>query len=129
MWRRSGRIEDRARASPRLHESETPHSKIQICLATVMKTQRFAFCFPQWERALIVERIEKGNFGTEDKEIIANTFFSPHQQSVLQSTTFRPGCPSHFHWERNHYLDKKYCMPKKLSDNQQSTLLGNNEQA
>ena len=27
---------------------------------------------------------------------IANTFFSPHQQSVLQSTTFRPGCPSHF---------------------------------
>ena len=25
-----------------------------------------------------------------------NTFFSPHQQSVLQSTTFRPGCPSHF---------------------------------
>ena len=27
---------------------------------------------------------------------IANTFFSSHQQSVLQSTTFRPGCPSHF---------------------------------
>ena len=27
---------------------------------------------------------------------IANTFFSPHQQSVLQGTTFRPGCPSHF---------------------------------
>ena len=26
----------------------------------------------------------------------ANTFFSPHQQSVLQGTTFRPGCPSHF---------------------------------
>ena len=25
-----------------------------------------------------------------------NTFFSPHQQSVLQGTTFRPGCPSHF---------------------------------
>ena len=23
-------------------------------------------------------------------------FFSPHQQSVLQGTTFRPGCPSHF---------------------------------
>ena len=40
------------RLSPRLHESETPYSKIQICLATVMKTQRFAFCFPQWERAL-----------------------------------------------------------------------------
>ena len=39
--------------SPRLHESETPYYKIQICLATVMKTQRFAFCFPQWERALI----------------------------------------------------------------------------
>ena len=40
------------RLSPRLHESETPYSKIQICLATVMKTQRFAFRFPQWERAL-----------------------------------------------------------------------------
>ena len=28
--------------------------------------------------------------------ILFNTFFSPHQQSVLQGTTFRPGCPSHF---------------------------------
>ena len=27
---------------------------------------------------------------------IANIFVSPHQQTVLQSTTFRPGCPSHF---------------------------------
>ena len=27
---------------------------------------------------------------------IANTFFSSHQQSVLQGTTFRPGVPSHF---------------------------------
>ena len=36
----------------RLHESETPYSKVQICLATAMKTQRFAFCFTQWERAL-----------------------------------------------------------------------------
>ena len=27
---------------------------------------------------------------------IANSFFSSHQQSVLQSTTFRPGCPGHF---------------------------------
>ena len=25
-----------------------------------------------------------------------NSFFSSHQQSVLQSATFRPGCPSHF---------------------------------
>ena len=40
------------RLSSRFHESETPYSKIQICLATVMKTQRFAFCFMQWERAL-----------------------------------------------------------------------------
>ena len=40
------------RLSPRLHESETRYSIIQIRLATVIKTQRFAFCFPQWERAL-----------------------------------------------------------------------------
>ena len=25
-----------------------------------------------------------------------NIFVSPHQQTVLQSTTFRPDCPSHF---------------------------------
>ena len=42
-----------ARLRSRLPEIKTPYSKIQICLATVMKTQRFAFCFPQWERALI----------------------------------------------------------------------------
>ena len=28
---------------------------------------------------------------------IANSFFSSHQQSVLQSTTFRPGCPTPHH--------------------------------
>ena len=39
-------------AHSRLHENETPYSEVQICLATVVKTQRFAFCFTQWERAL-----------------------------------------------------------------------------
>ena len=38
---------------------------------------------------------------------IANTFFSPHQQSVLQSTTFRPGCPSHFQVSNR----KRKCQP------------------
>ena len=35
------------RLSSRLHESETPYSKRQICLAKVVKNQRFAFSFAQ----------------------------------------------------------------------------------
>ena len=50
------------RMSSRLHESETPYSEILICLATAMKTQRFAFCFTQWERALkpFLSMVQKG---------------------------------------------------------------------
>ena len=35
-----------------LNESETPYSKAQIYLVTVMKTKRFAFVFAQWEHIL-----------------------------------------------------------------------------
>ena len=38
---------------------------------------------------------------------IANIFVSPHQQTVLQSTTFRPGCPSHFQVSNR----KRKCQP------------------
>ena len=37
----------------------------------------------------------------------ANIFVSPHQQTVLQSTTFRPGCPSHFQVSNR----KRKCQP------------------
>ena len=36
-----------------------------------------------------------------------NIFVSPHQQTVLQSTTFRPGCPSHFQVSNR----KRKCQP------------------
>ena len=35
-------------------------------------------------------------FWCDEKQKKTNTLFPPHQQSVFQSTTFRPGCPSHF---------------------------------
>ena len=38
---------------------------------------------------------------------IANFFFSSHRQSVLQSTAFQPGCPSHFQVSNR----KRKCQP------------------
>ena len=46
--------------------------------------------------AAVQVRAERVYLKEKTEVNIANSFCSSHQQSVLQSTTFRPGCPSHF---------------------------------